>query len=278
MPPGVDELAERRKRKAGAEFDPRPFRDVADSISTSIQTVRASVDALRRAVIRLAEATDDSSVRLSKADLQRLHPLLEGMIEQFGGLLVGAGFVAEPDFLADAAHWLEWRMANDDGFSTMEVTLDANEIADYNYVESEWFAAPKRGVETSVVGPYVDFGGTNAYVVTLTIPVRSGERFMGVVGADLSVDRVEAMLRRLTRTVGLAAMVVTHEGRVIASSVPRQYPGTLLRGLPAVLERAARGEQRVHIFDCGDLPWHLVVLGCADPRNCDDADCDCADL
>ena len=278
MADGVDELAERRARKVNEGFDPAPFREVAESISTSIQTVRSSVDSLRRAVIRLAQSHDGSDSKFSKEDLRRLHPLLEGMIEQFGGLLLGAGYVAEPDVLADAAHWLEWRMAKDGEFSTLEVTIDANDIADYNYVESDWFSGPKNGVELSVVGPYVDFGGTNEYVVTLTLPVRLGESFLGVVGADLNVDRVEAILRRLTRTAGLAAMVVTSEGRVIASSVPRQYPGTLLRGLPRMLAAAERGERPLHVFDCDGLPWRLVVLGCTDPASRDGLIGECADF
>jgi hypothetical protein len=264
----MDELTERRSRKQAARLDRDALNEVAEYVGSTVGDVLVSVRGLGQAVERLVEEIDGGRDAATRADVETLHPLIENLIERHTGLLVGAGFVADPDFLNDVAHWLDWRLLKEDGYGTMEVTLDANDVANYDYINTEWFRIPKQGAPSAIIGPYVDLGGTNAYVVTITVPVRVDGDFLGVVGADISVDRIEGVLRRLTRKVGLAAMVVTGEGRVIASSVPRQCPGTLLRNLKLNDREGVKSAKGLAVYECRDLPWRLVVLGCEDPGDC----------
>lgn len=265
----VDDLGKHRRRREALRTDQRQFRDVADSIGTTVCEVIASASEIAEAVKRLVGEVDGGPHRTVKADLETLNPFIESLIEKHGELLVGAGFVADPEFLEDAAHWMDWRLAGDNEFRQLEVSLDANDISNYDYINAEWFESPKQGADSAIVGPYVDFGGTNAYVVTITVPVRVDDVFLGVAGADLSVDRVEAVLRRMTRRLGLVAVVITPEGRVVASSIPRQYPGTLLRNLDSRRRVSRPADPAMRIFDCPGLPWRLVVLGCTDPGACE---------
>lgn len=260
----VNELLGRRGRQRVMPSDQRALREVADDIGSTVHDVLVSVRSLALAVENLADGVQGVPNSTTRSDLETLHPLIESLIEQHCGLLLGAGFVADPDFLQDVAHWLDWRQAIGGGYSSMEVTLDANDVANYDYIHAEWFEVPKSGAPFAIVGPYVDLGGTNAYTITITVPVRLGDSFLGVAGADISVDRVEGLLRRMTRTIGLAAMVVTDEGRVIASSVPRQCPGTLLRDLNLDVDGGKHVSQGLLAFDCAGLPWRLVVLGFRD--------------
>lgn len=264
----MDELSAHRVKQRLAKPAFAALRDVAASIGSRVDAVASSIDDIRDAVLALIRTAENDSGHTVKADLERLHPVIESALEAHLGTLVGAGFVADPEFLQDEPQWLEWRLAKDGEFTQMHVSLDADDVANYDYPSSPWFELPKAGAEMAVVGPYVDFGGTNDYVVTITKPVRLDGRFIGVAGADLSVDRVEGILRRMTRTIGLAAMVVTTEGRVIASSVPRMYPGALLRGLRLDVDENALSPQGLHILPCGGSPWRLVVLSCGDPRSC----------
>lgn len=265
----MDELKAHRDKKRLTSPEFAALREVADSIGSRVDAVAASIDVIRDEVLRLIQTVEGGPEHTVMADLERLHPVIESMLEAHRGMLVGAGFVTDPEFFQDAAQWLEWRLAKDGHFSRMQVTLDANDVANYDYLRSAWFELPKSGVETAVVGPYVDFGGTNDYVVTITKPVSFKGRFIGIAGADLSVDRVEGILRRMTRAIGLAAMVVTAEGRVIASGVPRVYPGALLRGLKLEVEASEQATQGLHVLRCGGSPWRLVVLSCRDPRACE---------
>ena len=265
----MDELVQQRRKHDALRTEQRRFREVADSIGTTVCEVIGSASEIAAAVERLVGDVEGGPHRTVKADLETLNPFIESLIEKHGELLVGAGFVADPEFLEDAAHWMDWRLAGDNEFRQLEVSLDANDISNYDYIHAEWFESPKRGADAAIVGPYVDFGGTNAYVVTITVPVRLDDVFLGVAGADLSVDRVEAILRRMTRRLGLAAMVITAEGRVVASSIPRQYPGTLLRNLDSRRRGGGHADPAMRIFDCPGLPWRLVVLSCDDPSACE---------
>lgn len=269
-------MAERRESKA-ARLEPSTAQSspsgVVAAMSATLAGVLEAIGSLREDVVALV--TKRAPDRVTKADLRTLHPRIEAMIRAFDGLIVGAGMVVDPGFLKDTTHWVDWRMADPKGFHALEVTLDASAVSNYDYTETPWFTLPRDGADKAVVGPYVDFGGTNAYIVTVTLPVVADGRFIGVVGADLSVDHIELVLRRLTRSLGMAAMVVTEGGRVVASSVPRQHPGMLVPGLDAALAAPARGRRRLQVIAFAPVPWRLVVFACADPRACTAASCGC---
>jgi len=257
----MDELQGRRLAKqASTSLLDRP-RAAAQHIGQTVQAVLDSVEEIRQAITGLVvSALENEGLKPTRSDLEKLHPLFEQILERHGKLLVGVGFVAAPGLLQDAEEWLEWRMGARGGYSRLEVALDATALSNYDYVHAAWFEAPKAGSACSVVGPYVDFGGTNAYVVTLTVPVHVHGDFIGVAGADLLVDQVESLLRKLTHTVGLAASIVTDDGRVLASGIPRQAPGTRLRDLNLTVSDGDWAGPGLLAFRCEGLPWKLVVL------------------
>lgn len=252
------------------------LHDIADKMNEAVGEVLEAVRMLRESVIALVSSTIPE--RPTRSDLQLLHPSIERTIRKFAGLLVGAGFVADPMFLKDAAPWVEWRMPDDKGFHPLEVTLDASLVSHYNYLEADWFVLPKEGAAQAVVGPYVDSGGTNAYVITITMPVVFEGVFIGIVGADLSVDRLEAVLRRLIRPMDIAAMIVSAEGRVVASNISRWHPGMLTRGFADAMAQRQSGRKRMAVVTFRNLPWQLIVPGCRDPRECTASGCACAFL
>lgn len=266
----MNELQTRRikKRMASPEF--RAFGDAADVIGSKVEAIEASIDRIHDEVCRIVQAADGGSKQVIRRDLEGLHPVIRRTLDDHAGILVGSGFVTDRGFLADTSRWLEWLSVKNGQLTQMHVILDAHDVANYDYLNSDWFDLPKRGAEVAVVGPYVDFGGINDYIVTITKPVRLEGRFLGIVGADLSVDRVEGLLRRLTRnTIGLGAMVLTTDGRLIASSIPGMFPGALLRGVDLNVEDGGTSTQGLHVLHVDGIPWRLVVVSCDDPRACD---------
>lgn len=269
----MDELRERRLAKQNLLSDLKYPRVLTENISRTVQGVMASVEEIRQAIIDLVDSPDHNGnpIRPSRADLETLHPLLEQILKRHGRLLAGAGFVSDPEFLQDAAAWLEWRTGRDGNYSSLDVTLDAKKLDNYDYLRAEWFQTPRDGAPSAIVGPYVDLGGTNAYVVTLTVPVLVHGTFAGVVGADLLVDQIEGIVRNTTRTIGFecpTAVVVTQEGRVLASNIPRQSPGTLLRELNFTAGDNENSESRLRAYECQGIPWKLVVVTCENPTAC----------
>jgi hypothetical protein len=131
--------------------------------------------------------------------------------------------------------------------------LDPASVWFYDYTEAEWFTAPRDTAQRSLVGPYVDIGGTNDYMLTLTMAARLGTEFLGVAGADIAIDSLELVVRQHTRRLGAHAILVNTEGRVIASSTGQAHPGALLSASRApLLERHSASA-------CPGLPLTLLV-------------------
>lgn len=249
----------------GSVAQVRDPASAAGHIGEAISAIEASVHEIRTAVLQLVEECGDQEGHPNCGDLETLQPLLERLLESHRGLVAGAGFVAEPGVLCDAQQWLEWRMGRRGAFSRLEVTLDSTALSHYDYLHAAWFERPRSGAALTLTGPYVDLGGVNQYIVTLTIPITRGDRFLGVAGADVLVDRVEGVLRQLTRAMGRGAIVLTEEGRILASSVPRQHPGALVRGVDLSVGSGQVAAPGLLAYRCGSLPWTLLV---AEPTLC----------
>jgi hypothetical protein len=102
----------------------------------------------------------------------------------------------------------------------------------------------------------VDYICTHKYTFTVSVPVVDDGRFMGVAGADILAGEVERMLLPGLSTPGRAsgpAVLVSGNGRVIASGTASILPGTVLR--PAGPGPAA-----------GPLPWRLLSGPTLPPR------------
>jgi hypothetical protein len=178
----------------------------------------------------------------------------------------GIGVVTQPGLVAGEGPWLEWWRRGGPGLERLEVTFDPDHPADFDYPEAEWFHVPRdRGVAW-IAGPFVDRGGTNRHLCTLSIPVRDADGdFLGIAGADLRVGHVERVARRaLPTTEGHCALLVTREARVLAADDPRWAAGTLVEPATAALLRpaSARELRRRGGAVAWDrtLPWGVAIL------------------
>lgn len=251
----------------GSVEDVRDPEMAACHIGGAMAAIEASVYEIKDAVLAVVDRYDAQVGHPNRGDLEALQPLLERLLESHRGLVAGAGFVVEPGIICDAREWLEWRMGRRGSFARLEVTLDSNSLTHYDYLHAAWYEGPRSGAARTLTGPYVDLGGVNQYIVTLTIPVTLGSRFLGVAGADVLVDRVEVILRHLTRAMSRGAIVLTEEGRILASSVPSQHPGALIHGVDLSVESGQTAAPGLVAYRCGSLPWTLLV---AEPAHSND--------
>jgi methyl-accepting chemotaxis protein-like sensor len=132
----------------------------------------------------------------------------------------------------------------------LEVDLDPGSAEFYDYTTTEWYREPARTGQACIAGPYVDYICTHEYTFTVSVPVTEEGRFVGVAGADILAGEVERMLLpklSLLGRPGRPAVLVSGNGRVIASSTARILPGTVLRPPAASMMTAA-----------DPLPWMLV--------------------
>ena len=97
---------------------------------------------------------------------------------------------------------------------------------DYHDAKWEWYNAPKQTRRFNVTEPYYDDGGSDITMVSLNAPIIAEDgRYIGTAGADLSLDRMMAILkgihlRSLADRVGQASTeytyVVSRAGKIIA--------------------------------------------------------------
>ena len=130
---------------------------------------------------------------------------------------------------------------------------------DYHDPKQEWYNGPKRTGHPYVTEPYFDDGGSNITMVSVTRPIRdAGGRFIGVAGADLSLQDISRRVRPSRGEIYL----VSRAGRVIAHPdarfIPRKgYTGEALKNLAGGAEVAAQPWGAANVT-AGDASRRLV--------------------
>ncbi len=61
------------------------------------------------------------------------------------------------------------------------------------------------------------------------MPVRFGDRMIGVAGADLYVNDIEIALLPFVRSIGEPATILNASGRVVVSTDPHRPTGSVYR-------------------------------------------------
>lgn len=230
---------------------PSTIDEARACVDARVEAVFAHVEAVRRDVLASVSGTLRRGGRPRVADLAPLDPLLRSVLEdQTDPRLAGLGYIAEVDVFADEPRWLQWvRRAEDGRLARLEPDLDPDSFGFYDFTAADWFRRPLATGQRSVVGPYVDFAGTDEYVVTMTLPVVLEDRVLGVCGADLRLGDLSDALMPTLCSVGSDVALVNADGRVVVSTSPRWQVGALLRE-----PRATRTER------CARAPWSLLAL------------------
>lgn len=257
MPPTV--LAHRLEAAA---------RSALGDVVAALAPPRRRVEEVGEAFIALREAARARGRDVERADLEGLAPRLRDALGELPAGIDGLGIVTEPGLVAGERLWLEWWRRGDRGqLERLEVTFDPDHPARFEYPEAEWFHVPRdRGIPW-IAGPFVDRGGTNRHVCTFSVPVHGADgAFLGIAGADLRVGHLERIARRVLPATEHCALLVTREGRVLASDDPRWPAGALLEPGAAGLLRGGPGPER-ELRRLGGavtwdaiLPWGVAIL------------------
>ena len=190
--------------------------------------------------------------RASSGDLIAIRPLVEKVLTG-DTLLVGAGVVLEPGYLADRERHLEWRQLGPER-RPEALLLDIDPASDdpYDYPEMEWFRVPRDETRRMVGGPYFDYRGADRFALTFALPVVIDGVFAGVAGADVALAHLEAELLPVLRRVPLRAALLNHERRVVTANTPHFVTGARVR-----LDDPASSLTVAPVL--ADLGWTLVL-------------------
>jgi hypothetical protein len=142
-----------------------------------------------------------------------VEPLAAATLSQYP--VVGAGFVANPGWLADRDLYLAW-WQGDERQPLAERGVPIGHHV-FDYTRHEWFQTPLRTGVRHVTGPYVDYVCTDEYVLTATVPVLVDGRMAGVAGADTRLETFEQLMREPLQHAGDVVLVNTHDRCVVAA-------------------------------------------------------------
>ncbi|MBS7663595.1 PDC sensor domain-containing protein [Pseudomonas lalucatii] len=228
-------------------------RQLNSTVGTIFSQVRQLVDVTVELWARvLAEGRQPAS-----KDLALLRPAIDAQLLATGAFGCGGGVIVEPGCLADREMHLEWWYLADGGKTLpLRPNFDRRRENFYDYTNMPWYARPRDSRNSSVEGPYVDLYGTNMYVLTFTMPIIVDDRFIGVAGLDLSLHNVEKMLIRSLMCLANEAVLISTEGRIIASNTANWMVGDLA---PKLLDpRPMQGVRLV--LEEPEAGWSLIQL------------------
>ncbi|RRO14702.1 hypothetical protein EIL87_18310 [Saccharopolyspora rhizosphaerae] len=214
--------------------------------------VDRALDDLGSAQAEIVRLLAQAQRPLRRADVVQVQPPLLRVLEQNRGFVQGVGLALDDGHLSDAPRWMEWwRSEDDEPARFVRHHLDPEHSHFYDYVSNDWFALPRRTMRPAVVGPFVDFAGTNEHTITLAVPVIHDDGFVDVLGADVAVECVERLLIESSSRAPHAVLLNEHD-RVVASTSARWWSGTLLRG-----DAGAEWSEEIDLG--GELRWRLVA-------------------
>lgn len=222
-----------------ARADSAGLQEAADRVSALFSRIEESLTGWRDAVLC------DAGEQVAPAALdERVGALVLPALRETDPLLVGAGFVAAPEFVGgDDLHFSWWLGPLDEnplfGATSEPTKLDLASRSYSGYLRDlrslEWYSIPQSTHRTHITGPYVDHLCACDYIVTVTSPVERDGRMIGVVGVDVYVKRLERELLPVMLAVGRPAVLVNESGRVMLSTEPSVLVGAVVASGPAAV-------------------------------------------
>lgn len=234
---------------------PSDAESCARNIDVTIRNVFSRLEELSALVGGIWERTISEQRQPRSRDLAPIRSKIDSFILAPESCMQGAGVVLEPGVLEDVEMYLEWLRVLAPN-KTAPLTLNFNQHSEsfYNYRNMPWFTLPKTVGQNALVGPYVDLYGTDMYILTFSIPIRVGGRFVGIAGADIAVNRFERPLLSALLKLDNEALIVSEEGRVIVANTASWMVGDMAKH---AFNRSENGCKQVEVG--GEVAnWTLV--------------------
>ncbi|MBH3427134.1 cache domain-containing protein [Pseudomonas alkylphenolica] len=234
-----------------------PLSACARQLNSTLETIFSQVRQLVDETCELWERVVAEGRQPVAKDLALLRPAIDRQLLATGAFGCGGGVILEPGSLADREMHLEWWYLADAGKTLpLRPNFDRRRENFYDYTAAPWFSRPRESGTSSVEGPYVDLYGTNMYVLTFTMPIFVQGQFIGVAGLDLSLHNVERMLVRSLMRLAHEAVLISADGRVIASNTANWLVGDLA---PKLLEPDNSEAVRLVLAE-PEAGWSLISL------------------
>lgn len=229
---------------------PGALRQLAEHVVDRLAEIGREIGPL----LAVAETPAKLRARVAQSVLSRLDGL-ETTVH-------GIGVVAQTYVVPEFPYWMDWwQRASDGSFAhDQRHVLNPGREDFYDYSGKEYFTRPHETGLPWAMGPYVDYGGVDDYLITVAVPLFDGPRFLGVAATDLRVAELENYFAPWLAQARGAFMLLNSESRVILSNSVEHNVGDVVRST-----------ENLSVVGVGVFNWSLVTAG-HPVRSADDLD------
>lgn len=201
------------------------------SISGWFNIASAATYGLAAAATDLFTGAVARGARVSRRDLAGLQEVAANFLHEHP-FACGAGATLSSAMVDEGQGILEWWTPGPQGAQKLVFDLDPEGERFYDYERLPFFsAAEKTGEETSW-GPYVDYLGSDEYILTHTAPFYIHGEFAGVAGYDVTVRALEDILLPTLRSIPGDAALLNSSNRVIIGNSGAYLVGERIKSAP----------------------------------------------
>lgn len=211
--------------------DPRAERSAAalGRVARIIEPVFEVASELAAHLVLSAEKAARAERPLTTADMSALDAPIARLLLENQHLITGAGVATAPRALADVELYMQWWVHGPNAPVQLVPQLDPRGAEFYDYPSAVWFSESARDLAPHLAPPHFDDGGTDTWMVTATIPVVVRDQFIGLACAELTLERIGALVAPALRAIPAPAALLSPEGLVVASTHPDMQPGATAR-------------------------------------------------
>ena len=150
----------------------------------------------------------------------------------------GCGLIFAHSALGTPNGHLEWWVREDESrFARYSFGVVPGADRYYDYEQHEWFTRAFNEGAPALVGPYIDYLGVEAYVLTLTVPAEVEGQRVGAVGNDIQVEDLEEALMPILLSSDREVALLNRHGNVLFGNTSRFMPGEYVAEPPQGFER-----------------------------------------
>ena len=151
---------------------------------------------------------------------RRVARTLFSQLEEIEQATHGLGVIAEVGVVPGHAYWLDWWQRTGTGGLERDTrhVMDPRRDDFYDYESREFIAYPRKNLVPWASGPYIDHGGVDDYLVTVSVPIVREGCFLGVAATDLLVADLERTFAPWLADAKGPCLLLNAEVRVVVSN------------------------------------------------------------
>ncbi|MFJ6418696.1 cache domain-containing protein [Paeniglutamicibacter sp. NPDC091659] len=211
---------------------PQPVAAALSSICDWFREASVSTYALAAGLTDLFTSKLPRGSHVSGGDLAGLQELAAAFLQEHP-FACGSGATFSSARVAEGQGLLEWWTPGPRGAEKLVLDLDPGGERFYDYERLPFFTAAERTGEETIWGPYVDYLGSDEYILTHTAPFYVHGQFTGVAGYDVTVRALEEALLPTMRLISGHAALLNASNRVIIGNSGAYLVGDRIKAAPA---------------------------------------------